>query len=60
MKNYLNKNKSNTKLRTGVKNCANTMQHGATKNKTWYPDIGVAVESGSSGIIGDIRGFLGI
>ncbi len=50
---------SNTKLRTEVKNCLNTMQKGATKNKSWYPSIGVTPKSGYTGILGSAMSFLG-
>lgn len=43
---------SKTKLRTDIRNCLNTMQKGATKNKTWYPDVGITPQSGYTGIFG--------
>lgn len=56
MKNYIG---SNTTLRTKVKNCLATMQRGATKNKSWYPNVGISGLSGSSGVVGYITSFLG-
>ena len=59
MKNYLKYNKNNKKVEKSVKNCIQTIKGGATKNKSWYPDIGVQPSSGQTGIVGDILSFLG-
>lgn len=50
---------SNNQLKKDIRNCLNTMQKGATKNKSWYPDVNITAQSGYTGIIGSAVSWLG-
>lgn len=56
MKNYI---KAHSKEKTNIRNCLNTMQKGATKNKDWYPDVGITPQQGYTGSLGSAASVLG-